>query len=94
MPDTSHLAGDPQRLLRCLDMIFLLMEHPYPRKALAARYGVSERQITYDIHLMRRAGVRITNQRGQGYRTMVQRPLWIQEVPAWLRPATDRPNTE
>ncbi len=57
MPRGQELErhGEQDRVARLVDMVLLLCQYPkrYTRAALAERYGVSERQITKDLQLLR-----------------------------------------
>lgn len=57
MPRGARLErhGEGDRVARLVDMVLLLGQYPrqYNRAALAERYGVTERQVTKDLQLLR-----------------------------------------
>lgn len=55
------------RLCRLLGIIVALAERPHQRRELAERFGVSERQITNDLAVLRQAGITV-DRTPQGYR--------------------------
>ncbi|MCS7051768.1 MAG: hypothetical protein NZL87_09150, partial [Thermomicrobium sp.] len=73
MPRGTQLErhGEGDRVARLVDLVLLLSQYPrqYNRAALAAQYGVTERQITKDLQFLReRLGLAIQrDSSGRGY---------------------------
>lgn len=73
------------RVARIITMLMDLMLQPLTRRQLSERYGVSERQITNDLAILRDAGVTISRSH-TGYRAMLPEPgLPVLDVPAAAR---------
>lgn len=53
-------SGVAQRQRRLLGIVAALAERPQRRRALAERFGVSERQITDDLTTLRQAGIGVS----------------------------------
>jgi predicted DNA-binding transcriptional regulator YafY len=84
-------------LARLLELIFLLGPESgsgWTSARLAARFGISRRQVFLDLELLRRLGIRLANG-GSGYRLLSRFPslpvmLSAEEILALVRPEAGR----